>query len=282
MKRHEIVRRLDDIVDFAGVHDFIDTPVKRYSSGMNARLGFAIAAHLDPQVLIVDEVLSVGDVAFQRRCIERMRSFKRSGVTIVFVSHNLQAVNDLCDSTLYIKGSTQALGPTAEVLSQYVAATTSNVASDTDAASILSAEFLGGGRSVVSEPGADVTLRVAYRANRRLTDFHLGFLIYRSTDLLVVYDGNVTDHELGLASVDAGMEFTVDFHFTANLVRGQYHVECHVYNNATQEFLAKLSPAGLIRIEETRTFAGVADIALEPDLIRTPEASLTAAVGPPR
>src|SRR5207248_9465421 len=96
MKRAEIAGRLEEIVEFAGVADFIDTPVKRYSSGMNARLGFSIAAHLNPDVLIIDEVLSVGDMSFQQRCVERMADFKRRGTVIVFVSHNLQAVADLC------------------------------------------------------------------------------------------------------------------------------------------------------------------------------------------
>ena len=89
MKRAEIARKFDEIVDFAGVEEFIDTPVKRYSSGMNARLGFAIAAHLDPDVLIIDEVLSVGDVGFQEKCVARMRELLGRGIPLVFVSHNL-------------------------------------------------------------------------------------------------------------------------------------------------------------------------------------------------
>src|SRR5207248_1473474 len=92
MKRAEIVRAFDDIIDFAGIAGFVDTPVKRYSSGMNARLGFSIAAHLSPDVLIIDEVLSVGDAAFQERCTTRMQSLIAEGIPLVFVSHNLPAV----------------------------------------------------------------------------------------------------------------------------------------------------------------------------------------------
>src|SRR5436190_41206 len=102
MTRAEIARKFADIVEFAGVQEFIDTPVKRYSSGMNARLGFAIAAHLEPDVLLIDEVLSVGDMGFQQRCIERMGAFKKQGVTILFVSHNLQAVAGLCERALFL------------------------------------------------------------------------------------------------------------------------------------------------------------------------------------
>ena len=111
MKRDAIAAAFDAIVDFAGIPEFIDTPVKRYSSGMNARLGFSIAAHLDPDVLVIDEVLGVGDGRFQERCLERLRVLKARGVTLVFVSHNLQAVEMLCDRTLLLgRGEVQFLG----------------------------------------------------------------------------------------------------------------------------------------------------------------------------
>src|SRR5579863_7610788 len=97
MKKREIESRLDQIIAFSQLEEFIDTPVKRYSSGMFARLGFSIASHVDPEVLIVDEVLSVGDFAFQLRCMERMRSILDRGTTVLFVSHNLKSVAELCD-----------------------------------------------------------------------------------------------------------------------------------------------------------------------------------------
>ena len=102
MARAEIKTKFDAIVDFAGVEEFIDTPVKRYSSGMNARLGFAIAAHLDPDVLLIDEVLSVGDVGFQEKCVTRMRELLARGTPLIFVSHNLTAVVDLCTRAILI------------------------------------------------------------------------------------------------------------------------------------------------------------------------------------
>src|SRR3989475_5449862 len=102
MKQAEIARKFEEIVEFAGITEFIDTPVKRYSSGMNARLGFAIAAHLDPDVLLVDEVLSVGDAEFQKQCIARMRQLVGRGTSLVFVSHNLPAVPELCTRALVV------------------------------------------------------------------------------------------------------------------------------------------------------------------------------------
>src|ERR1700674_470782 len=103
MKRAEIDKRFDEIVEFSELRDFIDTPVKRYSSGMHARLGFAVAAHVNPEVLIIDEVLSVGDYHFQEKCFTKMKEFVRRGATLVFVSHNLTAISTLCKSILVLR-----------------------------------------------------------------------------------------------------------------------------------------------------------------------------------
>jgi len=103
MSNSEIKKKLDDIIDFAQVSDFADTPVKRYSSGMYVRLAFSVAAHLDPDILVVDEVLAVGDAAFQRKCLGKMSSISRAGRTILFVSHNMNSITSLCDKTILIK-----------------------------------------------------------------------------------------------------------------------------------------------------------------------------------
>lgn len=122
MKKTEILAKFDEIVDFSGVEAFIDTPVKRYSSGMYVRLAFAVAAHLEPDILIVDEVLAVGDADFQRKCLGKMNdASKKSGRTIIFVSHNLQAVNNLCTNALWLeKGSVRSSGNTKSVVNEYL------------------------------------------------------------------------------------------------------------------------------------------------------------------
>jgi lipopolysaccharide transport system ATP-binding protein len=121
LKRAEIRRRFDDIVAFSGLEEFIDTPVKRYSSGMYARLGFSVASHVDPDILLVDEVLSVGDFLFQKRCIERMSSILKGGATVVFISHNLEAVANLCTRTLLLeKGRVVKIGGSGEVVREYL------------------------------------------------------------------------------------------------------------------------------------------------------------------
>jgi lipopolysaccharide transport system ATP-binding protein len=121
MKRREIEQRFDDIVEFSGVEKFIDTPVKRYSSGMYVRLAFAVAAHLEPEILLVDEVLSVGDAEFQRRCLGRMEQLGNSGRTVLFVSHALPAVAQLCDRAIWIDGGrVVGDGKPAEVIANYL------------------------------------------------------------------------------------------------------------------------------------------------------------------
>jgi lipopolysaccharide transport system ATP-binding protein len=121
MKRREIDSRFDAIVEFSGVERFMDTPVKRYSSGMYVRLAFAVAAHLEPEILLVDEVLAVGDAEFQRRCLGRMEELGSSGRTVIFVSHQLSAVAQLCDRALQIEtGRVVGDGPPAEVIARYL------------------------------------------------------------------------------------------------------------------------------------------------------------------
>ncbi len=121
MGRVEIRSKLSAIVDFAGVGPFLDVPVKRYSSGMYARLGFSIAAHVDPNVLLVDEVLSVGDAVFRLRCLERMRDLLRGGTTLIFVTHNLEQLQAICDRTIVLeKGRAVFDGPSREAVRAYL------------------------------------------------------------------------------------------------------------------------------------------------------------------
>ncbi len=120
MTRAEIRRNFDEIVAFAEIEKFLDTPVKRYSSGMYVRLAFAVAAHLDPEILIVDEVLAVGDAQFQKKCLGKMRDVAGSGRTVLFVSHNIHAVQELCSDGMYLKsGQLLAFGSIAHALSGY-------------------------------------------------------------------------------------------------------------------------------------------------------------------
>jgi lipopolysaccharide transport system ATP-binding protein len=120
MPKKQIEARFDDIVRFAEVEKFLDTPIKRFSSGMYLRLAFAVAAHLEPDILIADEVLAVGDQQFQTKCLGKMREASQEGRTVIFVSHNMHAVRTLCQNAILLKGGKMAMsGPSDEVIGEY-------------------------------------------------------------------------------------------------------------------------------------------------------------------
>ncbi len=127
MTRKEVRSKFDEIVAFADLNEFIDTPVKRYSSGMYVRLAFAVAAHLDPEILIVDEVLAVGDMQFQRKCLGKMQDVKNSGKTVLFVSHNMTTINSLCEKCILLgEGKIEAIGHTENITKRYFSSMSSD------------------------------------------------------------------------------------------------------------------------------------------------------------
>src|SRR5690349_20249534 len=150
MRRHEIDRKFDEIVSFSEIEAFLDTAVKFYSSGMRMRLAFSVAAHLEPEILLVDEILAVGDLNFQRKSLDKMSNVVGHGRTVVFVSHNMAAVRALCETAIYIeKGKIRALGDVAPVLQEYLAASETRLSNEQTAsivpnlpAQILSASIM--------------------------------------------------------------------------------------------------------------------------------------------
>ncbi len=121
MTKKEIDRKFDEIVDFSGVEKYLETPVKRYSSGMKVRLAFSVAAHLEPEILIIDEVLAVGDAAFQKKCLNKMQDVGKQGRTVLFVSHNMSAITRLCKRTILLEAGTVLNdGPTSEIIGSYL------------------------------------------------------------------------------------------------------------------------------------------------------------------
>jgi lipopolysaccharide transport system ATP-binding protein len=186
MKRAEIARQFDQIVEFAGVSEFIDTQVKRYSSGMNARLGFSIAAHLDPDVLLIDEVLSVGDAAFQDRCIERMRELIARGIPLVFISHNLPAVLELCTRAIVIDhGTVRFDGAPAAAIQEYRLVPWTNSAKTAESQAkelrIASAELLNerAEPSAVFQTMGNLRVRVRYEALKAVPGASIAIDIHR-------------------------------------------------------------------------------------------------------
>ncbi len=192
MRKKEITRQLDSIVEFAGVDKFLDTPVKRYSSGMMVRLGFAVAAHLDPEILIVDEVLAVGDVEFQRRCLSKMQNVADSGKTVLFVSHNLASIRILTKRTIVLsEGKLIYDGPSENGIANYVQlnlAKTNSISSIADMPRSFSGldrnlEFVdvqltGLGQDGVWLSHEPFALAATIRANRDCDDFIIGLSIF--------------------------------------------------------------------------------------------------------
>jgi ABC-type polysaccharide/polyol phosphate transport system ATPase subunit len=278
MRRADIQKRLDGIIDFAGVEAFIDTQVKRYSSGMNARLGFAIAAHLDPEVLIIDEVLSVGDAAFQQKCVQRMREFRDRGVSIVFVSHNLQAVSDLCSQAIFLHRQVKKSGTPDDVISYYTQSTTIESGHESDDVRITGCRLITADGAPVEgsiPPRTPLVLRVTYTAKQTYSDLVFGFIVWRSTDNTTVYHGNHTTTPERRPSLSAGETLTLDFAFTPHLTRGQYHLGCHVWHTPTQQVLARLQPAGAFSVFESHSTWGLVDLDVRTSIV---EARTTAAV----
>jgi lipopolysaccharide transport system ATP-binding protein len=196
LRKTEIERKFDEIVSFAEIGKFLDTPVKRYSSGMYMRLAFAVAAHLEPEILIVDEVLAVGDAAFQRKCLGKMGDVAKQGRTVIFVSHNMGAISSLCSRCLLIKsGSLFEDGEVSKVTALYQSSLYSTI---DDASDLSSAEHYGTGKarftsvSVVplngnGEPqpflqtGERLTVEVSISAFEEITSANVALVIYDSS-----------------------------------------------------------------------------------------------------
>jgi ABC-type polysaccharide/polyol phosphate transport system ATPase subunit len=196
LKRQEIDRKFDSIVEFAGLHRFIDTPVKRYSSGMYVRLGFAVAIHVEPKVLLVDEVLSVGDIQFQRKCHTAMRKVLGE-TTVVFVSHNLAAVNEVCRRAIWLdQGAIRLEGPVNDVIEAYIDASGDGKETllgdskmgqrwGTGEARITSVRFLDQSGEPVEEvrSGEELSIEISYEASRPIEKPAFGFGIYDASGL---------------------------------------------------------------------------------------------------
>ena len=175
MPRAEILRKFDEIVEFSEIGQFLDTPVKHYSSGMYVRLAFAVAAHLDPDILICDEVLAVGDAAFQKKCLAKIKGFAEGGKTVLFVSHSPETVRNLCPRSIWLKdGNVQKDGPTEEVLDAYLDSVSRGAAFRWENAgyglSIPQVALRNGDGEETTRfyPGEDLTVDVYYEAKQRI------------------------------------------------------------------------------------------------------------------
>lgn len=248
MSRREIRKRFDDIVTFAGLEQFIDMPVRSYSSGMYMRLGFSVAIHVDPEILLIDEVLAVGDQEFQMKCKERIDEFKNQGKTILLVSHSLPEVEKLCNNAVWLEaGALREIGPIDRVIGSYLEdvhkkrqKTFEKVAQETVSrpenrwgsreVEITNFELLdefGQTRSTF-RTGDNLRVRFAYRAYKRIENPTFGFVVYRPDGLLCAYTTTkLLRYNVGSVEGEGILECQIN-DFT--LLKGHYLMTAYIYD----------------------------------------------------
>lgn len=250
MRRREIAENFDRIVDFAGVRQFIDTPVKRYSSGMYVRLGFAIAAHLNPVVLLLDEVLAVGDASFQEKCLTRINELKHSGTTIVFISHDLGAVERLCDRAILMeRGRVAATGTAAEVIAEYERGATKFIDAGIpkEQAAVLPRVARVTGVRFLDQRGREVgalrtgdafSIRLVYTAESEVRDTAIWLSIHaQNGDLVCQFSTKAAFPKLDLAPGEGVIEFDCA---QLGLQPGRYYIDTAILENDWQVRCAAL------------------------------------------
>jgi lipopolysaccharide transport system ATP-binding protein len=264
MSRREIAKKFDEIVAFSGVEKFLDTPVKRYSSGMYVRLAFAVAAHLEPEILVVDEVLAVGDAEFQKKCIEKMRSVGRSGHTVVLVSHNLTQIESLCKRVLTLhKGHGQGFGPTAEQVCNYLGQQRQEtgplvelenhphrVNGTTPIMTDLTV-LADGVPSALARMSGSFGFEVSYKFVRKPRDLRIGFVLENPYGVKVTAISPTFEdpHLLDNPPAEGRIRAIVSSH---NLVADTYTVNVYMHAEGMTDGVA---PAGYLVVEADDVFA---------------------------
>jgi lipopolysaccharide transport system ATP-binding protein len=277
MKRVDINRKFDEIVAFAEVEKFIDTPVKHYSSGMYVRLAFAVAAHLEPEILVVDEVLAVGDAAFQKKCLGKMGEVAREGRTVMFVSHNMAAVVSLCNRALLLESGQIAVdGPAAEVASVYQTESIGVESNQTDLSEMPhkgsgKARFTSiktfatdqsNGLSNTLTSGDDLMIETTIKCSTKVVDSNVAIIIYDANGYRLI-DAN-TALKGTFLSMEAGQEVVVRFTLSEVLLRpASYYVGLWIGRGGIEEidsvdYARRIDVVpNTAMIKHTETFPGV-------------------------
>jgi ABC-type polysaccharide/polyol phosphate transport system ATPase subunit len=286
LTRSEIDDRFDDIVDFAGIRPFLDTAVRNYSSGMYVRLGFAIAVNVDPDILLVDEVLSVGDAQFQARSLERMTGFKERGKTIVIVSHDLKAIEDLCERTIVLhRGRVVFDGPAKEGAAQYAQLMGTALAEARhDVGSFGSGKVRIDDVILLDQYGTQVTqiapssqlrLRIRVTAREAVAACSVGAVFRGATGDL--YEVHTTWQGLGVGPLEPGQSAVVDIRFTAHVLAGHYWLTPMVTDPAVREQHAVRPDAIEIEVSPAPGGVGLVDLVAATSVSEGPALTLGSA-----
>ena len=269
LSRSEIDDRFDEIVDFAGIRPLLDTAVRTYSSGLYVRLGFAIAVTVEPDILLVDEVLAVGDAEFQERSLARMRELRDEAKTFVLVSHDLDAVRDLCDRTIVLdRGRVAFDGPVSEGVELYrqtvASATAHGMPSRTDVRQVRIEEvtLVAADGTPVTEvaPSSTMTARVRLRALDVVDVCSVGLIVSRG-DGTHLYEVHTTWQGVGVGPLMPDDSATVDIRFTAHLLAGHYVIAVAVTDVTGRETWAVAADAIRFSVEPAPGGAGLVDLA---------------------
>ncbi len=277
MRRSEIASRFDEIVQFAGIGDYLDTPVKRYSSGMYARLGFAIAAHVDPDVLLVDEVLAVGDYAFQQKCYARMEDLRSNGTSLILVSHNLEAVRRVCDRGLVMYGGQAVFqGSTNDSVVAYSdairnAARQSNTPVPLEGglsqrvmtfdAEIECVELLDhNGNSVTAlQSCSNATVVIKTRFIKDVSHPIFSFYI-RTPDGYMVYNTTTRWMNIQTPNFSAGDRCQVKFMINLPLLDGQYELGADIASPNLSHYYDRMERAMMFWVQNSNGAKGIVDL----------------------
>ncbi|HEV2329065.1 MAG TPA: ABC transporter ATP-binding protein [Verrucomicrobiae bacterium] len=261
MSKREIKAKLDQIIEFSGLEEFIDTPVKRYSSGMYARLGFSVAAHVNPDVLIVDEVLSVGDFVFQQKCIQRMTEVLRDGTTVVFVSHNLKNIAEFCQLCLFLeRGRTIKIGPAQEIISTYMDRARSVHEVDGEMPVRITKVTVRNryGECLRFQSGEKAWVDVELRANSPCRKLSLSIYLLNG-EFQSVFDTSTERLGHGNFSLGKGDIYHCTFEVDLNLANGIFYPSFVVYRYDTQTSYDRWEPAATIHISSETDVRGIAN-----------------------
>jgi len=258
MPRREAHKKFDNIVDFADIRDFLDTPIKRYSSGMHARLGFAIAIHVDPQVLLVDEVLSVGDRVFRAKCMDKMRSFQKRDVAVIFVSHDLRTVSHFCDRALVLAaGRTTYAGDVNTAFAHYHQACIDRSLIETEPEqSLVNVSRLrllnkAGRPSTSYSPGELVRVEFDARFNMDMAHPSFGLSLIRADDRLVVFETSSTRMHHQSPPATPGTHYRIQYQIHMNVPPGEYIVGYHVRDRDATSYAVMQDDARLIVVGDS-------------------------------
>lgn len=251
MTKREIQSKLDQMIAFSGLEEFIDTPVKRYSTGMFARLGFSVAAHVNPEVLIVDEVLSVGDYLFQRQCVVRMKEIIRSGATVLFVSHDLKNISEFCDRCLLLeKGRAIMTGPAHEVVASYLQQSQSLRSAEGDGSPVVISKLL-----VRNEYGECARFQAGQKAwidvelTARSHCQKLAVAPYMTNEMNeIIFETTTECLGHGNFSLEGGDVFRCTLEISLNVTGGLYHISVLIYRHETQTVFDEWTRAATIYI----------------------------------